>query len=167
MGCHLWATVSISYFLVSLGAQNSWSTADNIGHQCCDKLTAAKLGYPLTSITTISVSRAQVSTHRSQVFFEVIRRQVTSFQMIAGSSFFFNSYEINVLFMCCTIKILISNWPRTRKFSQLLEAGKTVAFDFALHGHFCALIGPNLTGEFMQKIYAASSILFCVNLWCF
>ena len=34
-----------------------------------------------------------------------------------------------------TIKILISNWPRTRKFSQLLQAGKTVAFDFSHHGH--------------------------------
>ena len=40
-----------------------------------------------------------------------------------------------VVFMCCTIKILISNWPRTRKFSQLLQAGKTVAFDFSHHVH--------------------------------
>ena len=40
-----------------------------------------------------------------------------------------------VVFMCRTIKILISNWPRTRKFSQLLQAGKTVAFDFAHHDH--------------------------------
>ena len=37
------------------------------------------------------------------------------------------------VFMCRTIKILISNWPRTRKFSQLLQAGKTVAFDFSHH----------------------------------
>ena len=41
--------------------------------------------------------------------------------------------------MCCvyyrTIKILISNWPRTRKVSQLLQAGKTVASDFSQHGH--------------------------------
>ena len=37
--------------------------------------------------------------------------------------------------MCRTIKILVSNWPRTRKFSQLLQAGRTVAFDlFAHHG---------------------------------
>ena len=36
--------------------------------------------------------------------------------------------------MCRTIKILISNWPRTRKFSQLLQAGKTVAFAFPHHG---------------------------------
>ena len=40
-----------------------------------------------------------------------------------------------VVFMCRTIKILISNWPRTRKFSQLLQAGKTVAFDFSRHVH--------------------------------
>ena len=41
------------------------------------------------------VSRAQVSNHWDRVFFEVIRWQVTSFQMIAGSSLFYkNSYEI-------------------------------------------------------------------------
>ena len=27
------------------------------------------------------------------------------------------------------------DWPRTRKFSQLLQAGKTVAFDFSRHVH--------------------------------
>ena len=37
--------------------------------------------------------------------------------------------------MCRTIKILISNWPRTRNFSQLLQAGKTVAFDFSRDVH--------------------------------
>ena len=37
--------------------------------------------------------------------------------------------------MCRTIKSLTSNWPRTRKFSQLLQAEKTVAFDFSHHGH--------------------------------
>ena len=40
-----------------------------------------------------------------------------------------------VLLMCRTTKILILNWPRTPKFSQLLQAGKTVPFDFAHHGH--------------------------------
>ena len=42
--------------------------------------------------------------------------------------------------MCLTIKILISNWPRTRKFSQLLQAGKTVAFDFSHHGHALVML---------------------------
>ena len=55
--------------------------------------------------------------------------------MIAGSSLLFSKFMKYVVFMCRTIKILISNWPRTRKFSQLLQAGKTVAFDFAHHDH--------------------------------
>ena len=55
--------------------------------------------------------------------------------MIAGSSLLFSKFMKYVVFMCRTIKILISNWPRTRKFSQLLQAGKTVAFDFSHHGH--------------------------------
>ena len=29
-----------------------------------------------------------------------------------------------VVFICYTIKILIANWPRTRKFSQLLPTGR-------------------------------------------
>ena len=70
-------------------------------------------------------------------FFEVIRwLLVTRFQMIAGSSLIFLKIHIKyVVFLWRTIKILILNWPRTRIFSQLLQAGKTVAFDFALHGH--------------------------------
>ena len=84
-----------------------------------------------------------------------------------------------VVFMCGTLKILIANWPRTRKFSRLLQTGpredrldykdrtretaeiepigKTVAFDFSHHvtcwsrstSNFYALIGQNLTGEFV------------------
>ena len=121
----------------------------------------------------LTESRAQVSTHRGQVlFFEVIRWQGTGFQMIAGSSFFFFLIHMKyVVFMCRTIKILISNWPRTRKFSQLQHAGKTVAFEFSRHVHalsrstsnFYALIGQNLTGESMRKIYAASWILFTLT----
>ena len=40
-----------------------------------------------------------------------------------------------VVYFCRTSKILISHWPRTRKFSQLLQAGKAVAFAFAHHDH--------------------------------
>ena len=40
-----------------------------------------------------------------------------------------------VVFMCCTIKLLIVNWPWARKFSQLLQSGKTAVFDFSHHGH--------------------------------
>ena len=50
-------------------------------------------------------------------------------------NFFKKIHMKYVVFMCRTIKILISNWPRTRQFSQLLQAGKTVAFDFSHHVH--------------------------------
>ena len=134
----------------------------------------------------LTVSRAQVSTHRGGVFFKVIRWQVTCFQMIAGSSLIFLIHMKYVVFyMCRTIKILISNWPRKLKFSQFLQAGKTCQLPLTFltkvtrwsrsTSNFYALIGQNLTGEFVRKIYAASwnffTLLklteFCVNLWCF
>ena len=64
-------------------------------------------------------------THPGRVFLEVIRWQVTSFQMIAGSSLFFITLKIHlkyVVFMSLwprTINILSSNWPRTQKSCQL------------------------------------------------
>ena len=120
------------------------------------------------------VSRAQVSTHRGRVFFEVICWQVTSFQMIPGSSLMFSIHKKYVVFyMCCTIKILISNWPRKLRFSQFLQAGKTCQLLLTFltkvtrwsrsTSNFYALIGQNLTGEFMRKIYAASWILFTLT----
>ena len=133
----------------------------------------------------LTVSRAQVSTHRGRYLFEVIRWQVTCFQMIAGSSLFFLIHMKYVVFcMCRTIK-MISNWPRKLKLSQFLQAGKTCQLLLTFltkitswsrsTSNFYALIGQNLTGEFMRKIYAASWNLFtllkltefCVNLWCF
>ena len=61
-----------------------------------------------------------------------------------------------------TIKILISNLPRTRKFSQLFKntGGEDLLLPWSRVGHaqsnFYALIGQNLIGEFMRKIFAAS-----------
>ena len=78
-----------------------------------------------------------------------------------------------VFYMCRTIKILISNWPRKLKFSQFLQAGKTCQLLLTFltkvtrwsrsTSNFYTLIGQNLTGEFMQKIYAASWILFTLT----
>ena len=82
------------------------------------------------------IAGSGVDPSGSSIFFEGFRWQVTSFQVIeSSSSTFFKIYMKYVVFMWCTIKILISNWPRKRKFSQLLQAGKTVAFDFPHHGH--------------------------------
>ena len=88
---------------------------------------------------------------------------------------FFLKFIWNMLCLCAAQLKFWFDWPRTRKFSQLLQAGKTVAFDFDHHGHalvtrwsrstsnFYALIGQDLTGELMRKIYAASWILFTLT----
>ena len=78
-----------------------------------------------------------------------------------------------VFYMCRTIKILISNWPRKLRFSQFLQAGKTCQLLLTFltkvtrwsrsTSNFYALIGQNLTGEFMRKIYAASWKLFTLT----
>ena len=69
-----------------------------------------------------------------------------------------------------TIKIFIPNWPWTWKFSQLLQAGQGrqllltfLAMDIGRSwsmSKFYALIGQNLTSEFMQKIHEAPGNLF-------
>ena len=72
------------------------------------------------------------------------------------------------------LKIFISNWLRTRKFSQFLQAGKAVAFAFPHHGH--AML--TLTGTFdrwghaenlcsiWKLIYWKLKLTeFCVILW--
>ena len=76
----------ISCFLASLGAQENWEWTDNVVINW--HLSKQGIRWPVY----LTVSRAQVSTHRGKVFFEVIRWQVNCFQMIAGSSLIFWIY---------------------------------------------------------------------------
>ena len=116
--------VNVQHFLASLVAQEDWYCI-HILHQCCDQLTAVKTGYPLTRITW-PYRGLRCRPIKVEYLFEVIRWQVTSFQMIAGSSLIFLiNMKYIVFYLCRTIKILISNWPRKLKFSQFLRAGKT------------------------------------------
>ena len=90
---------SISHFLAILVAQEDWYCT-HIVHQCWNQLTAVKIGYPLTSITW-PYRGLRCRPIEVEYLFKVIRWQVTSFQMIAGSSLiFFNSYEI-----CCVLYV--------------------------------------------------------------
>ena len=62
---------------------------------------------------------AQVSTHPGRVFFEVIRWLLLKWS--PAQVYFFKIHMKYVVFMALwprTIKMLISSWPRTRKFSQ-------------------------------------------------
>ena len=84
----------------------------------------------------LTVTRAQMSTHRGRVLFSSCPLTNYQFQMIAGSSLFFPMVHMKyVVFMSLwplTVKILNSNWPRTRKLSQLF---KNTGEDLSYHGH--------------------------------
>ena len=131
-------------------------------------IDSVKTGYPLTSITW-PYRGLRCWPIEVKSFFEVILWQVTSFQMIAGSSLIFFSFIWN---MFCFWAAQLKFWFKTdlgpENSASYLQAGKTVAFDFAHHGHalvtlyvhFLCSDWSNLTGELMRKIYAAPWILF-------
>ena len=166
--------------LASLGAQEKTNCTSMLWSidSCQNRISADQ--YHLT------VPRAQVSTHRGRVLFWSYPLTNYQFQMIAGSSLFFPMIHIKyVVFMSLwprTIRILISNWPRTRKFSQFFEiqAGKT----FSYHGHALVTLyvqflcsdwskfdrwvhAENLCSILKLVYFDSWSWQFCVNLWCF
>ena len=116
----------------------------------------------------LTISRAHVSTHWVRVFFGGIRWQVHTFQMITGSSFFFKC----IWNKSCSWAALLKCWFRTdlrRENStdfyiymlgrQSLLTFLTVMPWSRSTSNSYVLIGQNLTGEFMWKIYAASGNL--------
>ena len=74
-----------------------------------------------------------VDPSRSSIFSEVIRWQVTSFQMIAGSFLIHMKYVVFISLRPSAINILMSNSPGTRKFSK--NASREDAFHFSHHSH--------------------------------
>ena len=114
----------------------------------------------------LAVSRAQVSTYPGGVF---LKLSVDKLQVFRWSQ----DDDRNVVFMSLwpsTINILISNWHRTRKFSKLFKNASRedrCFLFFSLRSpstsNFYDLIGENLTGEFMRKIYAGSWNLFTLT----
>ena len=151
-------------------------------HSCQNRVSADQ--YHMT------VPRAQVSTHRGRVFFEVIRWQITSFspfQMIAGSSLFFPIIHMKyVVFMSLwprTIRIFISNWPRNQKFNQFFKSigGEDLILPWSRVGHALRPIfvlwlvkiwQVSSSGKIMQHLescllWQLKLTEFCVNLWCF
>ena len=158
----------ISHFLASLRAQENWHCT-HIAHQCCDQSTAVKTGYPLTSMTR-PYRGFSFDPSRSSTFLKLSADKLLVFKWSPAQVWFFFIYMKYVLFMCRTIKILISNWPRTRKFSQLLQAGKTVAFDFSHHGHALVTLYVQFLFSDLSKFdgwerttYAASWNLFTLT----
>ena len=161
---------SISYFRATLGTQETWKCT-HIGHQCYHQLTAFKIVYPLTSITWpyrgLTCRPIEV-----KYFLEVIRWQVNSFQMIAGLSLiFFNVLKFHFSLCAAQLKFWFqidlgreNSASYYRQGRQLLLTLLTMVTRWSRStSNFYALIGQNLTGEFIRKIYAASWILFTLT----
>ena len=115
----------------------------------------------------LTVSQAQLLTHRGRAFFEVIHWQVTSFQMVVGSSFIVLKFIGNKLLCLCAA--LFKFWFQTdfggEDSASSYRHGKQFLLTMVTRqsrsrSNFYALIGQNLTGEFVQKTYAASWKLF-------
>ena len=131
-------------------------------HSCQNRVSADQ--YHLT------VSRAQLLTHRGRVFFEVIRWQVTSFQMIACSSLIVFKFIWN---MFCFRAAQLKFWFKTdvgrehsasyyRQGRQLLLTLLTMVTRWSRStSNFYALICQNLTGELMRKMHAKADRVLC------
>ena len=79
--------------------------------------------------------------------------------------------HMKYVFVCRTTEVLISNWPRPENSASYYRQGRQLPLTLLIMvtrwsrftSNFYALIGQNLTVEFMRKIYAASWILFTLT----
>ena len=120
--------------------------------------------YPLTSIAR-PYRGLRFGATKFECLFEIIRWQVTTFQMITGSSsIFLKAYEIS----CVYEPLWFQTDLRHENSAGFYILGRQSLLSFLAMvtrwscstSNFYALIGQNLTGEFMRKIYVASGNLF-------
>ena len=114
----------------------------------------------------LTVSRAQVSTHRGRVFFEVIRWQFTRFQMIAGSRLLFLKFISNMLCLCQYRPALLRFWFQTdlrRKNSASFfknTGGEDLFLSWSCVGH----AGRPIFKLWLVEIWQVSSWKFVQHL---
>ena len=118
----------------------------------------------------LTVSRAQVSTHRGQVFFWSY--PLKRYWLSNDRRLKFNFLLKFIWNMLCLCAAQLKFWFQTdlgretsascyRQGRQLLLTFLAMFMRWSRStSNFYALIGQNLTGEFMRKIYPASWILF-------
>ena len=117
----------LSHFLASLGAQEktNWTSMLWSIDSCQNRVSADQYH--------LNVPRAQVSTHRGRVFFEVIRWQISSFTW-SQAQVFFQWFIWNMLCLCHYGQALLGFWfhtdlERENSASFLkIQAGKTFYF---------------------------------------
>ena len=104
------------------------SLQPDIVHPRCDQLTAVKSVY--ADHYRLTVHQAQLSTHWVRVLFEIIRWQVTTFQMIAGVQFLEN-------WKFCLLAALLKFDFKLTSDAKIQPAftDREVSFDLSHHCH--------------------------------
>ena len=139
----------------------------------------------------LTVPRAQVSTHRGQVFFEVIRWQISSYKWSQAQVYFFQWFIWNMVCLCNYGPALLRFWFQTDLgrensasffFFFFFNTGEEDLFlPWSRVGHALRPIFMlwlvkiwlvSSCGKFMQHLESCSLwqlklTEFCVNLWCF
>ena len=118
----------LSHSLASLGAQEKTNCTSMLWSidSCQNRVSADQ--YHLT------VLRAQVSTHRGGVFFEVIRWQITSFKWSQAQVYFFQWFIWNMLCLCHYNPALLRFWFQTELGREnsasflKIQVGKTYSY---------------------------------------
>ena len=103
----------------------------------------------------LTVTWAQVSTHRGQVFFEVIRGQITSLKWLQAQVYFFQGFISNMLCLCHYGPALLGYWFQT-------DFGSENSDSFFLSTGREDLILPwSRVGHALRPIF----ILWLVKIW--
>ena len=137
---------------------------------CLDQLTAVKTGYPLTS-STWPYRGLRCSPIEVKYFLKLSADKLLVFKWSQARVWFFSFIWNMFCFWAAQLKFWFKTdlGPENSASYYRQDSG----FDFAHHGHafvtlygqFYALIGKNLTGEIMRKIYAGSWILVYFDSW--
>ena len=118
------------------------------------------------------IAGSGVDPSRSSIFLKLSADKLLVFKWSQAQVQFFSKFIWNMLCLCAT---QLKFWLQTdlgrensascyRQGRQLLLTFLTMVTRWSRStSNFYALIGQNLTGEFMRKIYAASWILFTLT----
>ena len=133
------------------------------------------------------VPRAQASTHRGRVLFEVIRWQITSFKWSQAQVYFFQGFISNMLYLCHYGPALLGFWFQTdlgsEKSASFFKStgGEDLILPWSRVGHALRPIfilwlvkiwQVSSCGKIMQHLescllWQLTLTEFCANLWCF
>ena len=160
---------SISHFLVSLRTQ----VHPNIAHPCCDQLKAVKKGIRWP-VSPDRMAGSGIDRSRPSIFWSY---PLTRYSFINDCRLKFIFFFKCIGNKLCSWAALLQFWFQTdlgrensasyyRQGRQLLLTFITIVTRWSHStSNLYALIGQNLTSEFMAKMYAASGNLFTDNCY--